>query len=831
MAIVIGSNADDIIHLPSDGQFIPVTFNEIAEATNDADILDGGLGNDRVFGGGGDDFLIGGIGADIVIGGDGVDTVSYAGSTAQVIVDLSTGTASSGEAQGDVLGLVENVDGSAFDDTLVGAAGANVLEGFGGDDTLKGLGGDDILAGGRGDDDLRGGAGADRFIGGADIDTITYFAADVDGDGDLEGVRMTIGGTGTFGEALGDIIDNDVENVIGTVEGDDLVGSASDNTLDGGAGDDDLRGEAGNDTLVGGDGDDDLIGGVGADHLQGGAGIDTIRYFGNVGVRVDLAALTASNGEAEGDVLAGDIENVDGTIAGDDLVGSAVDNELDGGSGDDDLTGGAGNDTLLGRAGDDDLNGGAGADHLSGGSGVDEISYSGDTNGVIVNLTTATAASGDAAGDVITGDIENVTGGNGRDFLDGSAVDNTLSGSGGSDRLHGLAGNDFLVGGSGDDVLAGGAGADRLSGGSGIDAIIFSGLAGVTVDLTARIAQGGEAQGDVLSAGHGIEDIFGGAGGDTLTGSGVANALSGSDGNDVLSGLDGDDILSGSAGSDVLRGGAGADRMNGGQDSDADLVTYFGAAAAVTVNLQAGTGSRGDAQGDTYSIIENVNGGKGGDDITGDGGANVLRGFEGDDVLRGGLGADTLDGGTGIDTASYFNGSVGVAVSLITGKGGGGEAQGDTLTGIENLSGSQANDGLAGNAGANTLQGWNGNDALVGGAGKDVLTGGLGADRYHFTALGDSVVGANADRVTDFSHAQADRIDLSAIDASTAAAGNQAFSFIGAGLYTGVAGQLRFGVTAPGVTTIAGDVNGDKVSDFHITLSGSIALAAGDFVL
>ena len=56
------------------------------------------------------------------------------------------------------------------------------------------------------------------------------------------------------------------------------------------------------------------------------------------------------------------------------------------------------------------------------------------------------------------------------------------------------------------------------------------------------------------------------------------------------------------------------------------------------------------------------------------------------------------------------------------------------------------------------------------------------------------MVGADADRITDFSHAQADRIDLSAIDASTGAAGDQAFSFIGAGLYTGVAGQLRFSV-------------------------------------
>ncbi|WP_221939022.1 hypothetical protein, partial [Mycobacterium sp. KBS0706] len=69
------------------------------------------------------------------------------------------------------------------------------------------------------------------------------------------------------------------------------------------------------------------------------------------------------------------------------------------------------------------------------------------------------------------------------------------------------------------------------------------------------------------------------------------------------------------------------------------------------------------------------------------------------------------------------------------------------------------------------------------------------------------------------------------IDANTGVAGDQAFTFIGAGLFTGVAGQLRAANTSPGVTTIAGDVNGDGVSDFHIQLTGNLALVAADFVL
>jgi Ca2+-binding RTX toxin-like protein len=153
-----------------------------------------------------------------------------------------------------------------------------------------------------------------------------------------------------------------------------------------------------------------------------------------------------------------------------------------------------------------------------------------------------------------------------------------------------------------------------------------------------------------------------------------------------------------------------------------------------------------------------------------------------------------------------------------------------TSTSDLTVNGGRAGDSLTGNAGANALAGYEGNDTLRGGAGSDTLAGGTGADRFVYAAVGDSVTGANADRITDFSHAQGDRIDLSLIDANTGAAGNQAFIFIGSGLYTGVAGQLRFAQSG-GNTTIAGDVNGNGTSDFRIILTGTMALQASDFVL
>jgi Ca2+-binding RTX toxin-like protein len=229
-------------------------------------------------------------------------------------------------------------------------------------------------------------------------------------------------------------------------------------------------------------------------------------------------------------------------------------------------------------------------------------------------------------------------------------------------------------------------------------------------------------------------------------------------------------------------------------------------------------------------VGDEINGLGGGDTLNGLGGGDALYGGDGNDVLRGGAGADRLDGGAGTDTASWFTSMAGVSVNLVSGIGSSGEAQGDTLVGIENLTGSQGNDSLVGNAGANALNGSAGNDALTGAGGKDTLTGGLGADRFVYGNVVQSPVGAGADAITDFSRAQGDRIDLSAIDADATAAGNQAFRFISGGLYTGHAGELRF-AQANGVTTIAGDVNGDKVSDFHIILTGTIALVAGDFVL
>lgn len=151
--------------------------------------------------------------------------------------------------------------------------------------------------------------------------------------------------------------------------------------------------------------------------------------------------------------------------------------------------------------------------------------------------------------------------------------------------------------------------------------------------------------------------------------------------------------------------------------------------------------------------------------------------------------------------------------------------------GNDTIRGGQGSDTLYGNDENDTLNGDDGDDTLDGGSGKDVLTGGSGADRFIFAASSDTGNSlASADVIADFDAAEHDVIVLSSIDADNTQAGDQAFTFIGAGDFTGVAGQLGF-TQSNGDTLVRGDVDGDQVADFMIRLTGIHTLTAADFVL
>src|SRR5262249_35419587 len=96
--------------------------------------------------------------------------------------------------------------------------------------------------------------------------------------------------------------------------------------------------------------------------------------------------------------------------------------------------------------------------------------------------------------------------------------------------------------------------------------------------------------------------------------------------------------------------------------------------------------------------------GLGGNDIIDAGtGDDVIDGGSGNDIIDGGAGADVIDGGVGFDTADYSHSNAAVSVNLATGRGFGGFAQGDTIRNIDFVTGSNFNDTLIGDAGANDL--------------------------------------------------------------------------------------------------------------------------------
>ncbi|MGO1074610.1 hypothetical protein [Inquilinus sp. CA228] len=734
-------------------------------------VLHGDAGNDTLIGRAGDDVLHGGAGADVLSGQDGIDLATWFDSAAGVTVSLITNTGQGGDAAGDTLSGIENLEGSAFGDTLTGDAAANDLFGGAGNDGLYGKEGDDVLLGG---------AGADALSGWLGFDVASYAVSTGQVSVDLAA------GAANGGDGTGDTLTG-IEGVIGSDFNDGLAGDAEDNLL---------RGGAGNDTLGGRAGDDVLHGGAGADVLSGYDGIDLATWFDSAaGVTVSLITNTGQGGDAVGDTLAG-IENLEGSAFADQLSGDASDNTL---------RGGAGDDGLYGKEGDDVLLGGAGADALSGWLGFDVASYAGSTGQVGVDLATGTANGGDGTGDTLSG-IEGLIGSDFNDGLAGDAEDN---------ELHGGAGNDTLGGRAGDDVLHGGAGADVLSGYDGVDlATWFDSAAGVTVSLNTNTGQGGDAAGDTLAS---IENLEGSAFNDTLYGNAGDNLLIGAAGNDTLGGGDGDDVLIGGTGADTLSGQGGF-----------DMALYAGA-AAVTVDLATGKGEAG-AAGDTLSGIEMLVGSDFADTLRGNAAANVLIGGEGDDTLQGqagddalsgGVGADTLAGGDGIDVALYDDATAAVNVNLATGEGIAG-AGGDTLSGIEDLVGSQFNDwlrgdaggnALSGNAGVDTIEGNDGDDLLIGGAGADRLNGGAGIDMVSYRA---SAAGVTASlNSSTFVGGEAEGDVLTAIEDLEGSAFNDV-------LYGSAVGNLLIG--GDGADTLGGMAGDDTL----VGGAGADVLAGGD---
>lgn len=203
------------------------------------------------------------------------------------------------------------------------------------------------------------------------------------------------------------------------------------------------------------------------------------------------------------------------------------------------------------------------------------------------------------------------------------------------------------------------------------------------------------------------------------------------------------------------------------------------------------------------SGADRMDGGAEDDTLDGGTGIDMLQGASGDDQIFGGSESDQIDGGTGAD--------------LMMGG-----------TGSDRILGAAGNDDLLGEGGNDTLSSGAGDDTLTGGQGRDSLTGGTGADHFVLVLLSDTgILASTRDIITDF-QSRVDRFDLSALDANSALAGNQAFTFIGGAAFGNQAGQLRHSATTG---LMEGDLNGDSLADFAVEFQNLTALVAADLIL
>jgi Ca2+-binding RTX toxin-like protein len=638
----------------------------------------GNAANNVIVGNSADNVLAGLGGADALDGGAGNDTATYAASAAAVSVSLALATGTGGDAQGDTLANIENLIGSAYDDTLEGDVRDNVLDGSGGNDTLRGGGGNDTLKGGAGNDTLDGEAGNDTLRGGAGDDTylfglgsgndvidnsdggtdrvlfkagisaadLTFVKAGNDLQVQIAGSSDTLtvqnwflGATyqvGTFALSSGIVVPAQVL-VRGTAGSDTLAGTTSADTM---------QGLAGNDTLDAGLGDDVLNGGTGADLLKGGGGNDTYVF-----ARGDGADIVYDDYRTPSTVTTWVTSGYNtqqwvsvGYWAGD---GYGTTYWVE--------TGGYYQtvwvDTSHYETSTVDVRQNGGADVLSFGSGVSasDIVIQVSGNDLIVGVKDS--ANPNATFAQLT---DKIVLQNWMDllnrietfkFADGTTLDLAAIlakiGTDGDDTITWIETAATLNGGLGNDILTTGAFADTLNGGSG---------------------------NDTLDAGSGNDSLFGGIGNDTLRGGAGNDTLDGGAGNDALRGGAGDDtyVFGLGAGNDVIdNSDGGTDRVLFGAGIAAVDLTFLkvgndlqiliaGSSDTLTItNWFLGAsyqvGSFVLSNGSVVPMQVSVRGTAGNDTLTGTAAAESIQGLAGNDTLDTGLGDDTLNGGTGAD--------------------------------------------------------------------------------------------------------------------------------------------------------------------------------------
>ncbi|MFN0193741.1 MAG: beta strand repeat-containing protein [Aestuariivirga sp.] len=377
---------------------------EIVKGTQLGDTMTGGSGSQTLEGEDGLDLIKGGADGDILNGGGGLgDYVIYSGSAGAVTINLTTNTASGGDATGDSISNFENVIGGDGADKLTGSSGDNILSG--------GLG-NDILKGENGNDKLEGDAGADSMTGGLGDDT---YVLDTNSDSTVEAV----------GEGTDKVVASVTHALRINVENLELSGNANINGT-GNALDNIITGNTGNNILNGLAGKDTLRGFTGNDQYRVDNALDLTEEQENDGIDITFASIDwVLQDNIEKLYLESTATSGTGNDLSNFIFGTSGQNTLDGGIGADRLSGFNGNDLYIVDSSGDLV-------FEQAGQGIDEVQSS-------VNHTLAV-------------NVENLTlTGAGNVNATGNTVANLISGNSGNNFIDGKQGNDTLTGGLGGD--------------------------------------------------------------------------------------------------------------------------------------------------------------------------------------------------------------------------------------------------------------------------------------------------------------------------------------------------------------------------------------------
>ena len=685
---------------------------DVLEGTKEGDEIRAGDGDDYVSGNGGRDFLYGEGGNDVLDGGDGNDNL-YGGTGNDTLKGGAGDDVLNGEADNDFLlggAGVDVLSGGTGNDTLKGGDDVDFLYGGADNDSLDGELGNDYLFGEAGNDQLFGSAGNDLIDGGADIDTARYdnspngVIVNIDETQSYSNVAYSFDLEPSFAIAASTALDGfgntdtlrNLENLTGSNFDDVLISNALSNTL---------KGMPGNDLLIGNGGDD---------ILDGGDGIDTVSYRRDPdSVHVNLVEKKASDGFGGVDKIS-NVENVVGSNFNDEIIGDAQANTITAGNGADTLKGFAGNDLLMGEAGND---------LIDGESDIDTVSYGNSPSGVVVNIDEASSYKNSSFFTDLepSFEINNGTASDGFGTTDTLRNLENIIGSGFNDILISNSQNNNIQALAGNDLLLGNAGNDSVDGGTGIDTVSYRRDPGsVNVNLVQNEARDGFGGVDQI---YNVENVVGSAFDDRITGDAQANTIEVGDGNDYVAagagndrifGENGNDTIFGEGDDDYLVGGSGngwpSDILNGGSGND--TASYITAKTSVAASLAEKTGWGGDAAGDQFISIENLEGSYFNDLLIGDDGANILSGLSGNDQLYGRLGDDTLDGGEGNNNLDAGEGNNTIKAG----------------SGNDGIYAGSGNDVIDAGAGDNRIFAGEGKNEITTGSGNDIISGGSSAD-------------------------------------------------------------------------------------------------------